>query len=329
MFRQIHFLVLGSALLGARIPGALALQPAPAMLRRLFEQELARRKQESSDFDARTAQAARDLGMLLGMQGDAASAQHALAEAVRIDEKAFGPMASQTIADVAELAGVSPASQAEPLWRRAAGSPDAAVAARALATLGQMRANSGDAAEAAKFYRQAVAKEEAASGPDSLRSAVRLSALARVVSAPEGVGLLERALAIDRRRLGARHPQTATVATNLAELLVAAERLDEAERYSRDAISIFEESLGFDDSHVARAATILARVLRTKGPTAEAERMYRLSLTLDEQAYGPRHRQTLSDVRELMGFLRETGKNKEAAELEKQKLSPNSVNGPR
>src|SRR5947207_4668884 len=148
MFRQIHFLALGSALLGAPGPPALALQPAPAMLRGLFEQELARRKQESSDFDPRTAQAARDLGMFLSMQGDAASAQHALAEAVRIDEKAFGPMASQTIADVVELASVSPAVQAEPLWRRAAGGPDAAVAARALGNLGQMRANSGEAAEA-------------------------------------------------------------------------------------------------------------------------------------------------------------------------------------
>src|SRR5437016_5989699 len=118
MFRRIHFLVLGSALLGAPVPTALALQPGPAMLRRLFEQELARRKREYSDFDARTAQAARDLGMFLSMQGDAASAQHPLAEAVRIDEKAFGPMAPQTIADVAELAGVSPAGQAEPLWRR-------------------------------------------------------------------------------------------------------------------------------------------------------------------------------------------------------------------
>ena len=326
MFRKFYLLVLGSALLATPVPTALALQPSPAMLRRLFEQELAHRKQEYGDLDARTAQAARDLGMFLGIQGDAAGAQHALAEAVRIDEKAFGPLAPQTIADVAELAGVSPVGQAEPLWRRAAGGPDAAIAARALATLGQMRANSGDTAEAGKFYRQALAKEEAASGPDSLRSAVRLSALARVVSASEGVGLLERALAIDRRRLGARHPQTATVATNLAELLLASKRVDEAERYSRDAISIFEESLGFDDSHVARASTILARVLRsrvlrTRGETAEAERMYRLTLTLDEQAYGPRHRQTLSDVRELAGFLRETGKNREAAELEKQKLS--------
>ena len=320
MFRKFYLLVLGSAILAAPVPTVLALQPSTAMLRRLFEQELAHRKQEYGDLDARTAQAARDLGMFLGMQGDAAGAQHALAEAVRIDEKAFGSLAPQTIADVAELAGVSPAGQAEPLWRRAAGGPDAAIAARALATLGQMRANSGDTAEAGKLYRQALAKEEAASGPDSLRSAVRLSALARVVSASEGVGLLERALAIDRRRLGARHPQTAAVAANLAELLLASKRVDEAERYSRDAISIFEESLGFDDSHVARASAILARVLRSRGETAEAERMYRLTLTLDEQAYGPRHRQTRSDVRELAGFLRETGKNREAAELEKQKL---------
>src|SRR5436853_1198597 len=119
MFRKICLAVFGFELLVAPIGITLALQPAPAMLRRLFEQELARRKQESSGLDARAAQAARDLGMLLSLQGDAASAQRTLAEALHIDEKVFGPMAPQTLADVAELAGVSPEGQAEALWRRA------------------------------------------------------------------------------------------------------------------------------------------------------------------------------------------------------------------
>ena len=53
----------------------------------------------------------------------------ALAEAVRIDEAVSGASAPQTLADVAELARVSPTQQAEPLWRRAAAGSDAGVAA--------------------------------------------------------------------------------------------------------------------------------------------------------------------------------------------------------
>ena len=56
------------------------------------------------------------------------------------------------------------------------------------------------------------------------------------------------ATSIDRQRLGIRHSQTAAVATNLAELLLAEKRVDEAEQFSRQAVSIFEESLGFEDA---------------------------------------------------------------------------------
>jgi tetratricopeptide (TPR) repeat protein len=291
------------------------------MLRGLFEEELARRKQEYGRWDVRTAQAARDLGMFLSTYGDAASAQIALAEAVSMDEKVLGATDAQTLADVAELAAVSPALQAEPLWKRAAASADTGLAARALGALGQIRENAGDRDGAVKFYGQALAKEEAGSGRDSPRVAVRLSALARMVGAPAAIGLLERALAIDRRRLGARHPETATVQAHLAGLLLGAKRVDEAARYSRDAMAIFEENLGRNDPHVAAAAAVLAGVLRAKGENAEAERMYRRALAIDEQAYGRRHRQTVSDVRALAGFLRENGRSGEAVALENRKLS--------
>jgi hypothetical protein len=60
----------------------------------------------------------------------------------------------------------------------------------------------------------------------------------------------------------------------------------------------------------------LARVLQAQKQMERAESMYRLALSIDEGAYGPRHTQTLSDVRALAKFLRETGRMKEAAELE-------------
>jgi len=240
---------------------ALALQPPSAMLRQLFEDALTRRKEEYGVSHPRTAQAARDLGLFLRSQGDTAGARDALAEAVRIDEKTLGTAAAQTFADVAELAGVSAPGQAEALWRRAAQSPDAKVAARALAVLGQLREAASDSAGAAKLYRRALVREEVASGRDSARVAVRLNALSRVVDLAQGIALLDRAVDISRRHLGARHPETATLELNLAGLLIKAGHADQAVQPAADAMSIFEDLLGPDHPRTAAAATILRHAL--------------------------------------------------------------------
>jgi hypothetical protein len=79
----------------------LAAQPDPAMLRRLFEDALARCRHDYGNADAHTAQAARDLGLFLGRQGEASAARSALSEAIQIDEAALGPSARQTLADAA------------------------------------------------------------------------------------------------------------------------------------------------------------------------------------------------------------------------------------
>ena len=298
---------------------ALALQPSSAMLRQLFENALRRQKVEHGLSDPRTAQAARDLGLFLRTQGDTAGACDALDEAVRIDEKALGPAAAQTLADVAELAVVSAPGQAEALWRRAAESPDAKMAARALAALGQLREEASDSADAAKLYRRALIQEEVASGRDSAPVASRLNALSRVVDLPEAIALLDRAVDISRRHLGARHPETATLELNLAGLLLKAGHADQAAQSAAEAMSIFEEVLGSGHQRTAAAAIIRAHALRAKGDAGGAERMYRQALAIDEQA-GLRSPRTLTDARTLAEFLREIGKQREAAELEKKML---------
>jgi hypothetical protein len=217
--------------------------------------------------------------VFLSTQHDAAGARNALAEAVHMDEKAFRPAALQTLAEVGALATVSPASPAGPLWLRAAASSE---------------------------------PELAASSKDGARVAVRLQVLARIVGPPEGIGTPERVLAINRERLGARHPQTASVEAARTGLLLSVPRADEAERYSREAIAIFEENLGPDDAHVAIAATVLARALRAKGGLAEAEQMYRRALHSVEWSYGRGHRRTKRDLRALTAFLREVGNGSEA-----------------
>lgn len=301
---------------------ALALQPDPAMLRRLYEEALARRKQEYGASDTRTARAASDLGLFLREHGDRQGAQQALALALAIDEKARGAAATETLADAENLAEVSPPAEAEPLWTRAAQNREPAAAARALAALGELREAAGDRAGAAAFYRRALAKEETVAGKSAPHVAVRLNALALVVDPRQGIPLLERALAINRRAWGEQHPETATTETNLSGLLLAAGRADEAVRMGRAALAAFEATLGGDHPRTAAAASNLADALRAKGTRIEAVRLYRRALAIDERAYGSQSAETLNDARNLAGFLREIGRTREAAELERRwKLS--------
>jgi tetratricopeptide (TPR) repeat protein len=207
---------------------ALAFQPDTAMLRRVYEENLVRRQREYGAADARTAQAARDLGLFLRGAGDRAGARRALAEAVRLDESALGTTAPQTLEDVSALAAISPPSEAERLLRRAAESTDATVSGPALSALAEFRKAAGDHAGAATLLRRALAKAEIADGKDGAIVALVLTALALEVPPKEGIPLLERALAIDVRLMGPQDPQTRSAARALARCLRAAGRQSEA-----------------------------------------------------------------------------------------------------
>ena len=294
----------------------LAFQPDPAMLRRMFEEGLARREREYGVSDARTAAAARDLGLYLSQAGDRAGAYQALAKALAIDEKANGAKASTTLRDAADLAAVAPPREAESLWRRASECPDAAVAARSLTALGELREAANDRSSAAALYREALRKEETASGQNGARVAVRLNALALVSDPPAAIPLLERALTINRRAWGEQHPETATTEANLSGELLAAGHTTQAVRMGTLALSNFEATLGPEHPRTAAAASNLADALRAAGDRPGAEKLYRRALEIDEHAFGPRHPETLNDVRNLADFLREAGRPREAAALE-------------
>lgn len=214
-------------------PFALAFQPDPAALRKLFEDALARRQQAYGETDPRTAQAARDLGLFLYRSPDKPSARRAMANAVHIDEKALGPNAPQTLEDIATLASISSQAEAEPLLRRAAESPDPTIAGPALTSLAAMRKAAGDSTSAATLLRRAVEKAEAVDGKESVTVALVLNVLAQVVPAGEALPLLQRALAIEDRQLGPRNPQTLQDARKLASLLRAAGLPDEAGKLER------------------------------------------------------------------------------------------------
>jgi tetratricopeptide (TPR) repeat protein len=217
---------------------ALAFQPAPTMLRAVFEEELARVTAAYGPADARTVRAARDLGLFLVRQRDLPAARAALTRVVGAVDA--------SLADVAELAAVSEPAEAEALWLRASASPDAAVAARSFGSLGDLRDRAGDRAGAIRCYRLALAREEAAAGRSDIRVAARLNTLALALEAREAVPLLERALRIVTDRAGRNTVEAASIQINLAPRLDTTGRREAAVRHAAEAVAIFDETLGPD-----------------------------------------------------------------------------------
>lgn len=254
----------------------LLFQPETAKLRQLFEGRYVREH---------TPEAARDFGLYLARHNDPAAAQVVLREALRLSGDAR---------DALELALVSPAAEAEPLLLQAA--KNGKLAPRAFDTLGHLYDATGNRTGAAAAYRKAIALHPQAS---------TLEALSHDVDPLEAVLLLQRALAINRRELGSRHPQTATTEANLAGVLLNMGRTNEAIKSVREAMSIFEESLGPEHPRTAQACTILAFGLKATGDRAGAERFYRRALAIDHAAFGPNHSQTLNDQQVLDDFLKQ------------------------
>ena len=283
---------------------AFALQPSPELLRQVFEDALAQRKSQYGESDARTAQASRDLGIFLARQGDF-SARSVLAQTVGMDRKIFGAEAPRTIADIAELAAVSDAAQAEPLWLQVSKSSDPSIAARAFAALGNLRERTGDRQNAALFHRKALAKEEIASGKESPRVAAKLNALALLVSPAEGIALLDRALRISTVRLGSRRVETASIQLNLAGILLNAGRPARAAQLAKSASSIFEQTLGPEHPRSLTSFLLEAHALRASGDRKAAGTAYRRLLSIEQRTLGPQNPQTLETARILEDFLRE------------------------
>jgi Tetratricopeptide repeat len=257
------------------------------MLRQMFEESLARRTKEFGRNDAHTAQASRDFGLFLQRNGDAAGARRVLTDTVAIDEAVLGKTDPQTLEDVSALAAVSPLAQAAPLLRRVAESTDPAVAGPALSTLADQRSAAGDLPGAAAYLRRALEKAEMVDGKDGPIVALLLNSLALDVDPKQAIPYLERALAIDRTKLGDGDQSTLVTEINLANALAA-----------------------------------LARATRAKGDNAEAERLCRQALQITQSVLGPNDPRTRSEARELAAVLRVNGKTAEAAALERTFSAP-------
>ncbi|CAE7841148.1 Nphp3 [Symbiodinium necroappetens] len=108
-----------------------------------------------------------------------------------------------------------------------------------------------------------------------------------------------------RAKLGEEHPETLTSMNGLATVLQAQRRHDEAQPLHRQALAGRRARLG--DSHPETMSDIynLADLLRAALP----RRARAVSV------HGAQHKETIGSTKSLAGFLKELGRETEAAEL--------------
>jgi tetratricopeptide (TPR) repeat protein len=172
-------------------------------------------------------------------------------------------------------------------------------------------------AEAERYYKRAAVNDD--------ENTLYLDAHARILKTlgryAEAEPLYRRALAIDEKALGLKHPDVATSLNNLAGLLYKQGKYVEAEPLYRRALAIGEKTLGPDHPAVATRLNNLAGLLEAQGKYVEAEPLYRRALAIGEKTLGTDHPDVATWLNNLAGLLRAQGKYVEAEPLYRRALA--------
>lgn len=294
----------------------LAAQLDPGALVPLYRQALAESETRFGSGHPKVARSASDLGLFLRNLGDRDGAARYLTQALEIDAgrlPAGNPILAEDLENLASVAA-SP-EEALRLHRQAADCTDAAISARNWGKVGDLSAAQGNREAAANAYRQALAKEETASGRTHPRIAVRLNDLAQMLGPKAAEPIVRRALAIETQSLGLQNPATAVTMNNLANLLLGLRKLREAEALARQSFKILESSLGAHHPRMAVIASNLAAILREKPDLDGARREYARALAIDETVYGLDHPEVAADLKNLAEVYGAMGNKKEAGRL--------------
>ena len=227
--------------------------------RRMIDEALQLRRAHLGGSSLDTAESLLLLGMAQNHLGDHAGAEPLVREAVAIGERVLGPNHWGVAFALTEL-GHSVARQrrydeAQRIYERAAAmyrrTPSRAMGAPTNA-LGLIRAELGDPAGAARYYREAMA--------------------------------------INTARFGPNHPLVHTNRANLATALVQLGQPREAEALLRDVVSARRRLLGSEHPDLAAGLVALAGAVRADGRLAEAAPLLVEGLVIFEKRYPPGHR---------------------------------------
>jgi tetratricopeptide (TPR) repeat protein len=118
---------------------------------------------------------------------------------------------------------------------------------------------------------------------------------------------LKRALAIGEKVYGPDHPEVATRANNIGQILKGQGDLAGALEYTRRALAIDEKVYGPDHPTVATWANNIGQILKAQGDLAGALEYARRALAIDEKVYGPDHPMVARDANNIGMILKDQG----------------------
>ena len=124
--------------------------------------------------------------------------------------------------------------------------------------------------------------------------------------------LQERALATRRRVLGEEHPQTLNSINQMGVLLDSQGKLEEAERYYREALEKFRRVLGEEHPETLTSINNMGFLMWAQGKPNEAEPYLREALEKRRRLSGEAHPDTLTSISNMGGLLHSQRKLDEA-----------------
>ena len=178
------------------------------------------------------------------------------------------------------------------------------VQAQMLDALGRVNHQLGRFDDAEAMLRRALKLRRSQYGDNHADVAATLKNLSSVVRqrdrGAEALQLSGEALAIQRRVLGAKHPEVALTLSDVATLTDDAAVAESLYRTARDI-----QRAAFGSEHLAIATTNfgLAGILRSRGADAEAEALLRESLAIRERILGAEHPVVVTSMTQLGDYL--------------------------
>jgi tetratricopeptide (TPR) repeat protein len=131
----------------------------------------------------------------------------------------------------------------------------------------------------------------------------------------EAEPLLARAYQMSEQEQGAKHLDTARIASTLALLYQDQGKYEQAEPLFQRALAIYEQQLGAQHPDTANNLNNLARLYRDQGKYEQAEPLSQRALLIREQQLGVEHPHTASSLNNLALLYQDQGKYEQAESL--------------
>lgn len=180
----------------------------------------------------------------------------------------------------------------------------------------------GDFGQAERFAREALLEADSSLGAYHQATEQSLNILAlslRMQRKPEeALPFAQRLVAVRARRYGPDNIQTAIALHNDAEILIALDKLADAEAAQRAAVRVFEAKLGPNHYMTALGLHNMGAIRLKQKRYAEAEQYLRRALAAKEKALKPGNLSIVHTLDNLAIALESQGKHDEAEEYKRR-----------